>query len=262
MDSIRLSPHAHSEIEFLIDRATKICALPGRITINVGAPSHEQFSGWLAVALEIAVRGRLPHLLACVTARSSGSGSSLIHAQLSFQYEHGTASALVIQICTRLWVCVHRGPNGRLDCGCNSGRLSCDTVCSCRKADSDTNHRGANALANRGSSTDTKHAEKAVENQPHNQAEYGAGSSANRAPKTTQFGDRWNRRQPGASVARQSRVEVHTGTRNQRLVRYLGYAGPGFSWLDQIGEVLPQWELGGAADNIGFRCVVATDASP
>lgn len=44
----------------------------------------------------------------------------------------------------------------------------------------------------------------------------------------------------------------------QLLASYRGHV----SWLDQIGEILPQWELGGAADNIGFRCVVATDASP
>jgi formylglycine-generating enzyme required for sulfatase activity len=44
----------------------------------------------------------------------------------------------------------------------------------------------------------------------------------------------------------------------QLLASYRGCV----SWLDHITEVLPHGELGNAADNIGFRCVVAPDTSP
>ena len=44
----------------------------------------------------------------------------------------------------------------------------------------------------------------------------------------------------------------------QLLASYRGHV----SWFDHVSNVLPDGELGSAADNIGFRCVVAADASP
>jgi formylglycine-generating enzyme required for sulfatase activity len=44
----------------------------------------------------------------------------------------------------------------------------------------------------------------------------------------------------------------------QLLSSYRGHP----SRLGPITGILPPWELGTATDNIGFRCVVATDTSP
>ena len=60
-------------------------------------------------------------------------------------------------------------------------------------------------------------------------------------------------------VLRGAAWDDYIDTRHEQLLAsYRGHV----SWLDQIGDDLPPWELGSAADNIGFRCVVAADASP
>ena len=72
--------------------------------------------------------------------------------------------------------------------------------------------------------------------------------------------DRYNPTK-GSRVARGGSWDDFIDSRHEQLLSsYRGHV----SWLDQIGGdlPLPPWELGSAADNIGFRCVVATDASP
>ena len=72
--------------------------------------------------------------------------------------------------------------------------------------------------------------------------------------------DRYNSKED-SRVARGGSWDDFIDTRDEQLLSaYRGHA----SWFKQMRDDFPlaPWELGNAADNIGFRCVVATDASP